>query len=309
MSAGKDRMAQLREIRRRIRSVHETQKITRAMKMVAAAKLRRAQEAMQAMRPYAQRLRTLIGRIALDIFGDEHPLFLARKERKGASGTLVIAGDKGLCGGFNSNLIRFSLQHMAAKKGAPQQVWTVGKRATSSMRKAGYEIVANYHDVFDSLSYPFSQGLCDQFVDRYMKGSLDSVSMVYNEFITVMSQKLVERPLLPIDFDEIRATRREEELKRREAGDEKRRDLYEVEPNAEAALRVLVGRLLATQVHHALLESYAAELGARMSAMDNATNNASEMIESLTMEFNRARQTAITAELLDIVGGAAGLGG
>ncbi len=302
-------MAQIRDIKRRITSVKNTQQITRAMKMVAAAKLRRAQGRMLAMRPYADRLTGLIDEVEYDLFGDEHPLFHAREEKTVA--TIVIAGDKGLCGGFNTNIIRRAHRHFQELGSVEHRVYSVGKRATAAFRKEGLNIIHDYNDVFDSLSYALANTICDELVEDFMNGVIDSVYVVYNEFVTVMTQKPQARKIVPIDFGAIREKRRAREKQQRDdlAADAPTHAVYAMEPSPQGVMQYLVTRLVATEVYRATLESYAAELGARMTAMDSATNNADEMIERLTMDYNRARQSNITAELLDIVGGAEGLKG
>jgi F-type H+-transporting ATPase subunit gamma len=302
-------MAQIRDIKRRIVSVQNTQQITRAMKMVAAAKLRKAQNAMLAMRPYAAHLAGLIAESEYDLFGDEHPLFAGREER--VSAAVVIAGDKGLCGAFNSNIIRAARTHFAEAEGVQQRLYSIGKKATAAFRREGREIVHAYEDVFDSLSYVLANSICAELVDDFLAGTIDSAYVVYNEFVSVMSQKPTVRRILPLDFRSIREARQERERAVREdpTRELERRDAFEFDPDAETVMAQLVSRLVATEVFRATLESYAAELGARMTAMDSATNNADEMIQRLTMEYNRARQAGITGELLDIVGGAEGLKG
>jgi len=302
-------MAQTREIRRRINSVRNTQQITRAMKMVAAARLRRAQERMLAMRPYADRLADILGRVEYDLFGDEHPLFRDRPETKSVA-TVVVAGDKGLCGAFNTNILRRARQHFESIP-AEHRVYSIGKRATIALRKQGRTIKHHYQDVFEKLSYVLANAICEELVRDYLAGTIDAAYVVYNEFVSVMSQTPQVRKILPLDFDAIREARkrREEEIAHDPAAEQERREQFEFEPDSEVVMERLISRMIATEVYRATLESYAAELGARMTAMDAATTNADDMVERLTMEYNRARQAGITGELLDIVGGAEGLKG
>ncbi len=302
-------MAQTREIRRRINSVRNTQQITRAMKMVAAARLRRAQERMLAMRPYADRLAGILARVEYDLFGDEHPLFRDRPETKKVA-TIVVAGDKGLCGAFNTNILRRARQHFESIP-AEHRVYSIGKRATSALRKQGRTLVHHYQDVFEKLSYVLANAICEELVRDYLAGAIDAAYVVYNEFVSVMSQTPQVRKILPLDFDAIRDARKrhEEEIAHDPAAEQERREQFEFEPDSEMVMERLISRMIATEVYRATLESYAAELGARMTAMDAATTNADDMIERLTMEYNRARQAGITGELLDIVGGAEGLKG
>jgi len=300
-------MPQARDIKRRIKSVESTKQITRAMKMVAAAKLRRAQTRMLGMRSYAEHLSRTVDDVAFELFGDEHPLFLTRPETRAA--TIVIAGDRGLCGGFNASILRRARAHFGALPEVTHSVWSIGKRATLALRQdSALTVTRSYEGVFDNLSYALANEICAELVDAFLGERIDSAYVVYNEFLTVMSQKPVTKRILPFDFGTILAARRERPESRDPArGTGETRLMYELEPSPEAAMARLVGHLIATQVFHATLESYAAELGARMTAMDNATSNADDMIVSLTMDYNRARQTGITSELLDIVGGAEGL--
>ncbi len=291
---------QARDIKRRIKSVENTKQITRAMKMVAAAKLRRAQEQMLAMRPYADRISRILRYLAVDLVGDEHPLFAAREPKRTA--TIVIAGDRGLCGGFNTNILRAASHHMEEKSDREHVLFAIGKRAISKLRKGPYPIVKSYFDVFEKLSYVLAGDICDQLVTLYgaaPEKRIDEAYIVYNEFVNTISQRQVVKKILPIDYAAL-VRERKAELEQHEGV----RPIYEIEPDIESVLSRLVGRYLATSVYHATLESYAAELAARMTAMDNATNNAEDMIDRLTLEFNRARQAGITAELMDIVGGA-----
>lgn len=297
-------MAQLREIKRRIRSVTNTQQITRAMKLVAAAKLNRAQERMKAMRPYAEKMNETLRFIALDLVGDEHPLFQKRAKVKSAT-HIVIAGDRGLCGGFNSNLLRAVTSHLADHAAETHSFIAIGKRASQGLRKSPHPTETSYHDVFESLSYLLSQDICSHLVAQYLsKGDdrRDGAYLVYNEFHSVISQKPVVKRLLPLDYQELIEERKAELAT--QAEDAPPRSIYEIEPDVETTMRNLIARRLATQVHSAILESYAAELAARMTAMDSATNNAGDMIDRLSLEYNRARQAGITGELLDIIGGA-----
>ncbi len=301
-------MPQAREILRRISSVKNTQQITRAMKMVAAAKLRRAQDRMMAMRPYADSLNKMLRYLAVDLVGDEHPLFFKREPKKVL--TIVIAGDRGLCGGFNTNIIREANRHLNGNRDIEHELITIGKRATIGMRKTGLKTLKSYSDVFDKLSYVLSGEICDLLVEKYIIGGADQIDeayIVYNEFVNSIVQRTVVRKIMPVDYKEL-AQERRKELEETSKEDEYR-PIYQIEPDPETALKRLVSHRLATQVYQAVLESYAAELAARMSAMDSATNNADEMIGKLTLDYNRARQAGITGELLDIVGGANALSG
>ena len=302
---------QTSDIKRRIRSVKSTQQITRAMKFVAAAKLRRAQEAMLAMRPYAERVDSILRHLANDLYGDEHPLFRDAGPEKCVA-TIVIAGDRGLCGGFNANILRTAREHVRSKADAEHFFFTVGKRATAGFRKAALgrdRLVKSYSDVFDKLSFALATEICDLCVarmDRRAAQPFDAVYLVYNEFVSAMAQKPVVKRILPFD---LAAVRRECALEPTPSSGGAapgafRRPSYEIEPDAETTLERLMTRRIAVDVHRGALESYAAELSARMTAMDSATGNAEDMIGNLTLLYNRARQSGITSELIDIVGGA-----
>ena len=334
---------QTQDIRRRIRSVKSTQQITRAMKFVAAAKLRRAQERMLAMRPYANAVDGLIRHVAEDLIGDEHPLLSPRLPARRAAYVLV-AGDRGLCGGFNANLFRLMESYCRERDDVEHVFLAVGKRTIAGLRKSGRRTLATYHDVFEKLSYVLSGEICDRLIAMFSGrdaegGRIDEAYVVYNEFASMLTQRPVIRKLVPIGLRELRSRRDdgeegdgfvqiqenpipreepddifdiedvEDELAARKAelesmsGPDPLRPIYNLLPDPSQALERLLSRRLATEIHRAMLESYAAELAARMTAMDNATANADEMVSSLTLDLNRARQAGITLELLDIIGG------
>ncbi len=334
---------QTQDIKRRIRSVKSTEQITRAMKFVAAAKLRRAQDRMLAMRPYADAIDGLIKHVAEDLIGDEHPLFTPHPEVKRVA-YILIAGDRGLCGGFNTNIFRAVDGYVAARSGVEPVFFAIGKRTISHLRQGGRTVVRSYFDVFEKLSYIMAGDICDTLVSAFSAGGgdrIDEAYVVYNEFASMLTQRPVIRKLLPIDIKEIRAGKKaDEEARGSEKGaileeivleespddifdvDEAEEELlteqgeleaaakapplrpiYELLPDARTALEKLMARRMATEIYRGMLESYAAELAARMSAMDAATSNAEEMVSHLTLDLNRARQTGITMELLDIIGG------
>lgn len=296
-------MPQAREILRRISSVHNTQQITRAMKMVAAAKLNRAQSRMLAMRPYADGIGSILRHIARDLFGDEHSLLTPRTEVKRVL-TIVIAGDRGLCGGFNTNAIRNAIAHFRGMPKVEHEIIAIGKRANAGLRKLPYPIKKTYFDVFDNLSFLLSTEIARQLLERWAASEaerVDEVYLVYNQFVSVMAQRPMVQKILPLDLSAIAAAEREQEDAETRTAP---RPIYDIDPDPEAVLEHLVSHHLSTEIYRATVESYAAELAARMTAMDSATNNAEEMIDRLTMDYNRARQAGITAELLDIVGGA-----
>ncbi len=287
-------MATLRDIQRRIRSVQSTQKITRAMKLVAAAKLRRAQERIVQARPYASKMAEVLAGLALRCDPQAHPL-LARRET-GRKMLLVISADKGLCGAFNSNIIRRSLDLL---RGATEEVQftltVVGRKCRDFYRRRPYTIRSEYANFFDKLAYEHAAQIGQALVHAYAQEELDEVQLVYNEFRSVTSQRVKVETLLPIRPLEVPG----------EGGLAPLDYLYE--PSAPAILERLLPKHVETQIYRALMESLAGEYGARMTAMDNATRNAAEMIDMLTLQFNKARQEKITKELLEIVGGAEAL--
>ncbi|HXG04257.1 MAG TPA: ATP synthase F1 subunit gamma [Candidatus Binatia bacterium] len=288
-------MATLRDIRRRIRSVQSTQKITRAMKLVAAAKLRRAQERILAARPYAGKMAELLGNLvtAAGPDGAPHPLL---EQRQGPRRQIVvITADRGLAGAFNSNVIRMSLE-VLRESASPTDLTlvVVGRKARDYYRRRPWTIKRQMVGFWDRLAYGHAQELADFFMQQYLDGEVDEVHLIYNEFRSVALQRPVRQQLLPIPRVEAAA------------GDGAVVD-YLYEPDPRTILGDLLPRHVRMQVYRALMESLAGEYGARMTAMEAATKNASEMIDVLTIQYNKARQEKITKELLDIVGGAEAL--
>jgi F-type H+-transporting ATPase subunit gamma len=287
-------MATLRDIQRRIRSVQSTQKITRAMKLVAAAKLRRAQERILAARPYAAKMGELLGNLvsAAGSDGAPHPLL---EQREGPRRQVVIiTADKGLAGAFNSNVIRRALEFVRQSNVTEVTLVVVGRKARDFYRRRQWTIKRDLIGFWDRLAYSHASELADYFMQQYLDSEVDEVYLVYNEFRSVASQRPVREQLLPIP-------RKAEGEADSTAVD------YIYEPDPRAILDELLPRHVRTQVFRALMESLAGEYGARMTAMEAATKNAKEMIDVLTIQFNKARQEKITKELLDIVGGAEAL--
>ncbi len=288
-------MATLRDIQRRIRSVQSTQKITRAMKLVAAAKLRRAQERILAARPYASKMAELLGNLVAGADtgdGAPHPLL---QQREGPRRQIVIiTADKGLAGAFNSNVIRRSLDFVRQSNTTEVTLVVVGRKARDFYRRRAWTIKRDMVGFWDRLAYAHASELADYFMQQYLDGEVDEVVLIYNEFRSVAVQRPVREQLLPIPRAETAA-----------AGGESVDYIYE--PGPEAILGDLLPRHVRMQVFRALMESLAGEYGARMTAMEAATKNAKEMIEVLTIQYNKARQEKITKELLDIVGGAEAL--
>jgi len=284
-------MATLRDIQRRIRSVQSTQKITKAMKLVAASKFRRAQERILAARPYATKMDALLGGL-VGWAGDEtHPL-LARRDT-GRKRLVIITADKGLCGAFNSNILRESLRFLRGAAEASVTLVVVGKKARDFYRRRQFTVKTEMLGFFDRLAYSHAQELAGGLMQEYLAEELDEVHLMYNEFRSVAVQRPVRQQLLPIEAES--------------EGDAGPQEEYLYEPGPEAILDSLLPRHVTTQVFRALMESVAGEHGARMTAMESATKNAREMINLLTIQYNKARQERITKELLDIVGGAEAL--
>ncbi len=291
-------MATLREIRRRISGVKNTQKITKAMKMVAAAKLRRAQDAMIAARPYARAMQRMLGNLAGVVQGEPHPLFVGREIQR--VGVIVVTADRGLCGAFNSNIIRAADEHVRsnyhglAGRGDVRLV-TVGKKGTDFFSKQVLKPFTKYVGIFSALEFHTARLISQQAVDWFLSGEVDRVDLMYNEFKNVSQQRIVVEQLLPVPPLAADPAERSTEVQ------------YIYEPSGPELLAELLPRHLNFQVWRALLESNAAEQGARMSAMANATENAKELIRDLTLSYNKARQAGITKELLEIVAGAEAL--
>ncbi|MDY0383270.1 MAG: ATP synthase F1 subunit gamma [Geobacter sp.] len=288
-------MASLKSIKKRIVSVKNTRQITKAMKMVSAAKLRRAQENVVAARPYAQKMGEVLQSLAGNLEGDLHPLLEKRDAKKLL--LIVVTSDRGLCGGFNSNLCKAGERYLKEQQGAFEQisVLTVGRK--------GYEFLKNRHTIYKNFSniiskpnYQAAALLAQDVVEGYLAGEYDQVVMLYNAFRTVMSQDITFQQLLPIVPDDQAAVE--------EAGVE-----YIYEPSVGDLLAEILPKNIEVQIFKAMLESVAGEHGARMTAMDSASKNASEMIGKLTLQYNRARQAAITTELMEIISGAESIKG
>ena len=285
-------MATLRDIKRRIASVKSTQQITKAMKLVAAAKLRRAQERILEARPYAFKMQEVLGSLALRADPQSHPL-LQRRDA-GRKTLVVIAADNGLCGAFNSNIMRRSLELLRATDGEVAiTLIVVGRKARDFYRRRSYTIRSEQIGFFDKLAYAHAAALGQELAKAYVAGEADEIQLVYNEFKSVATQRVVVERLLPIE-----PLQPPEELAAID---------FIYEPSPAAILESLLPKHVEVQVYRALMESLAGEYGARMTAMEAATKNASEMIDLLTLRFNKARQERITRELLEVVGGAEAL--
>ena len=281
-------MANVRDIRRRIRSVRNTQQVTKAMKMVAAAKLRRAQERMLATRPYAGQIKSVLRSLATRANPETHPLLAVRGSER--LELVVVTADKGLCGGFNTNIIKKATAFIEQNKDRVLTTHLIGRKGRDFFRKKEYKVTGEYVDFFKDLTYDDAAGIARNIMDRYIQEDLDAVHIVYNEFKSVISQEVVVEQLLPIPRLEVAEADNVQD--------------YIYEPSAQELFDVLLPKYVEFQVLRAFYESTAAEFGARMSAMDAATRNADEMINNLTLTMNRVRQAAITKEIIEVVSGA-----
>ena len=274
-------MATLRQLRTRVASIKNIQSVTNAMQLVAAARMRRAQEAIAAARPYARQLDRVLQRLSGNMGERSHPLMTERAVDRTAF--VVLTSDRGLCGSFNTNACRHVLNALSSD----DAVIAVGRKGRSFFRNRNREILADYEDVFRALSFASATDIASDAVARFLAGEIDRVMLTYNAFVSVAQQRAVSEQLLPIVPRESEAS-----------------GVYLFEPSPDALLDALVPRHVNFQVWRALLESNAGEQAARMRSMDNATKNAGDVIEELTREMNKERQSSITLELMDIIGGA-----
>lgn len=290
-------MATLRDIKRRIKAVESTSKITKAMKMVAAAKFRKAQQRMIEMRPYADRMAQVL--VSLAPHGDEeiHPLLAVRPRRRVE--VLVITSDRGLCGAFNTNILKAAMNNIQdlKKEGFEVAVSSVGRKARDYFKRRNVTLRNSWTGLSGNISYAGAQKIGNDLIDQYVDQSVDEVVIAYNEFKSVVAQNvIIDRllPLAPIEASEV-------------AEPTTYNLIYE--PSKQDIFTKIVPKNVEIQIFRALLESQASEEAARMSAMENATRAANDMIDSLTLQFNKARQATITKELMDIVGGVEALKG
>ena len=281
-------MANLLDMRRRIRSVKNTQQITRAMKTVSAAKLRRAQERIFAARPYANQLRTVLAHLSARVENLQHPLLTIRPEERIL--VVVVTADRGLCGAFNTNIARTAQDFMKSHRDQDVGLMAVGRKGRDYFRAREIPIVEEHINIFSHLDFKHARVIAERIIELYSGASIDAVYLAYNEFKSVIQQRLVVEPLLPLGAGEFDSEQSQVDY------------IYEQAPRE--IFNRLLPRYVDVQVHRALLESAASEHGARMAAMDTATRNAGEMIEALTLNMNRIRQAAITRELIEVVSGA-----
>ena len=291
-------MATLREIRQRISGVKSTQKITKAMKMVAASKLRRATEAIIAARPYARKMQELLSHLSGQVDVTKYPQFEVREVKSVA--IIIVTADRGLCGAFNSNIIKAAVNHIntnyaAMNKAGKVKLICIGKKSFDFFSKRDYIVVSKHVGIFSHLSFNTAKTIVSEVVNGFVKGDYDKVEIISNEFKNAVQQKLTIGQFLPV------AQAASTNDKKSQATD------YIYEPTSDEIVSALVPKHLNFQVWRVLLDSNAAEHGARMSAMENASTNARDLIKVLQLNYNKARQAAITKELLEIVAGAEAL--
>ncbi|TFG60917.1 MAG: ATP synthase F1 subunit gamma [Nitrospirales bacterium] len=284
-------MASLQSLRRKIASVKNTQKITKAMKMVAAAKLKRSQDRILKARPYAHQLREVMGNLSQRVNRASHPLLSLRDGN--TLELLVVTSDRGLCGAFNSNILRRAVEFLEdqRRQGKKVSVSLAGRKSIDFFKRRDWPIRQEWPGVFDRLSFEHALDIGQNVVSQYHEGTFDHLYVVYNEFKSVMQQEVIVEKLLPIESLQV------SENHSMGGG-------YLYEPDESELLATLLPKHFEIQTYRVLLESAAAEQAARMTAMDGATRNAGEMIKKITLFYNKTRQTAITKELMDIVGGA-----
>lgn len=291
-------MPSLKDLKNRIESVKNTRKITKAMQMVAAAKLRRAQEAAEAARPYADRMSAVMAGLTAGAAGSETaPRLLAGTGSDQRHLLVVLTAERGLAGGFNSSIAKLARQHAERLRGHGKSVTilTVGKKGREQLKRDLGDLFVHHVDLSEvkRVGYDNARAIAEEILDRFEKGDFDVATLFYNRFESVISQVPTARQVIPAEAPEGEVTAASA--------------LYDYEPGEEGILADLLPRSVATQVFAALLENAASEQGARMSAMDNATRNAGDMIDRLTTEYNRSRQAAITKELIEIISGAEAL--
>ena len=291
-------MPNLKDLKNRIESGKNTRKITKAMQMVAAAKLRRAQDAAEASRPYSERFNTVLASLAASVGTSESaPILLRGTGKQDVQLLIVMTAERGLCGGFNSNIAKLARSHAAKLKedGKRVKIITVGKKGRDALKRDLGEYFVEHVDLseFKSIKYVNAQAIAKALLARFDDSEYDVATIFYSKFVNVVSQIPTAQQIIPAIFDDQSSV--------------SDKAVYDYEPDEETILADLLPRGVATQIFAALLENGASEQGARMSAMDNATRNAGDMIDKLTIQFNRSRQAVITNELIEIISGAEAL--
>ena len=300
-------MPSLKEVRQRIVSVSSTQQITSAMKMVSAAKLRRAQDAIIQMRPYANKLREIFQNLSGSLSGSDSVYSKERKVEKVL--LIVVSSNRGLCGGFNANVIKLANRltiekYSEQKKAGNVHVLAIGKKAADYFRKSTLKLVKTHNELFDKLKYENVSPVAEKIMEQFAKGEYDKIELIYNQFKNAAVQILMNEQYLPVSPSPALPEGKGVSPRR---GDGRGAPDYIFEPSQEEIVKDLIPRSLKTQLYKALLDSNAAEHGARMTSMHKATDNAKDMIRDLKLTYNKARQATITKEILEIVGGAEAL--
>ncbi|WP_045212549.1 F0F1 ATP synthase subunit gamma [Desulfonatronovibrio magnus] len=290
-------MASLRDIQRKIGGVKKTKQITKAMNMVASAKLRNAQQRIERFRPYADKYSDVLTDLASRVDSTAHPLLEKRDEIK-TVGILLITSDKGLCGSFNVNLCQAAFRLANEKKGDGKEVKfiCVGKKGRDFMRKRGFEILESYADVMNVFDFQLASDTGSVIINKYLEAELDEVHVVFGRFDSIVKQTPQLNQVLPV-----------EQVEEDESSDAGASSQYIFEPSVEGLLAELLPRYVKVQIYRGMLDTSASEHAARMTAMDNATKNCDDLVGQLTLAYNKARQATITTELMDIVGGAEAL--
>lgn len=291
-------MANLKEVRNRITSVSSTQQITKAMKMVSAAKLKRATNAIVQLRPYANKLRDILAQVSASVEGNDSPYTVVRDPNKVL--VIVVTSNRGLAGAFNANAIK-TANNLIADKYADQfakgdvSILAIGKRGHDFFTRRGFNVIGNHNELFNNLDFENVSKVTQYVMDEFKAGNIDRVEVVYNQFRNAVVQILTAEQILPL------------------VPEEKTEDVteldYIIEPSKEKIIEELIPKAIKTQLYKAVLDSHASEHGARMTAMDKATENAGDLLRQLKLSYNQARQAAITTELTEIVSGAAALSG
>lgn len=292
-------MPTLREVQKRIRSVINTRQITKAMEMVAAAKLRKAQMRIMQVRPYSEKLSTILSHLSEAASGElVHPFFEKREVKKRT--LVLVTSDRGFCGSFNSNLIRKANKWLGDQNKEDVELVLVGKKSNDYFKRRDWNIVETFMDWSGNLDYAKARSLVDLLTKRFLDGETDEISVIYTQFLSTARYKICDVPYLPVD-----------NLEEEQDGDETQKSNldYIFEPSPEAIFTDIMPKYALTKMITALADSFASEHGTRMMAMGSATKNAGEMIDALTLQYNKARQAAITKELLEIVSGAEALKG
>ena len=279
-----------REIKRRISSIRNTQKITKAMEMVSSVKLRKARAQILNTRPYAEKLSEIAVHLRNSFVHSQSPMLVSRPVKK--TGLVVVSSDKGLCGGFNSNVVKKAMEFIRGSADKEVCLTLIGKKVVETFKRRKFPVVDKYSDVFFKPNYPDASKIGQKILSDFLSGAVDEVNVIYNEFKSSVSQKTRLEKLLPVPDIAPEKTARTD---------------YIFEPEGKECLDVLLSRYFIFQIWRVVLESYAAEQGARMAAMNGATKNAGELIEKFTLYYNKARQASITKELLEVVSGAESL--